>query len=188
MLVAVAQSAYNEMTLILDSDSIPPYKRPSVMTALVAGNEIFISSSIRRNEPGFSTTFSNSPATTLLKRCVITDPDRGASQRTNQTTGNDHRTGGNCGEPAAVHLYYKRHMITAATDMPPNSRVVTVIRDPNNNLIVIPPCAMRDNLVAGQQWGCGRFLGETNIRSINRDIPATAIPQDLVVRPFSICI
>jgi hypothetical protein len=185
MLVAIAWSAFNEMRELATRNNDPA--PPSTMTALAAGKSIYLSSSIRRNGPGFRAMFPDSPVSLILERCVITTAETSVEQQDNQRNGRDHQTGGNCAEPAAAHLYYKTVMQNDRADMPPNSRIATVGPDHYGNVIVLNACGPSDAIGFGR-WGCDRFIREINIREITTGTQIVPVPADWKVLTNRVCL
>lgn len=172
MLAGLAVEAWREM------QSFPDECRPTVMTALHIGGEIILTSSIKRNGPGMQALLP----TATLSQIMYDLSSRGqtaafmddipqhevlefpidARLGDYKKNGVVHRTGGSCGECAAVHSYFIRH--PDAPKISREARVVTVgIRRNNPNVVVVfPPCG--GQLVNGA-WGCQQLTENLRIEA-----------------------
>jgi hypothetical protein len=181
-LAGIAAEAYRDMYTLLDSENAESNVRPAMMSALIAGGEIYLSSSIKWNGPGFRKLFPKSPVADALERCSPEKTPLGAKPELKEE-GAMHRTGGNCGEPGALQLYYLKHPPKTPQDpakftLPNWSRIVTWERDR-----VAKPCGTpnvpndRFDHVNGKmirpptktEWGCERLTTELNVRAIYDD-------------------
>jgi hypothetical protein len=168
MLAGLAVEAWSEMKAVHDQ-TFPGREdsMPAAMTALLVGGEIYLSSSIKGNHEGMQVLRPGSRLAQtmygLSTNQQLSFPIR--SNEPNRRTGAVHRSGGNCGECSAVHVYLTRHPHADDTAMPPETRVVTVIYSLNNTdlpLQVAPPCNPR-----GSGWGCQLLTQEMRIPSVN---------------------
>jgi len=171
MLAGLAIEAWGEM------QSFPDEYRPAVMTALHVGGEIILTSSIKRNGAGMQAL----QRTGTLSQVMYDLSSRGQiaafmddipqhevlpfpinARPGYRATGAVHRTGGNCGECAAIHSYFTRY--PNAPEIPREARVVTVGIGPRtpNVVVVFPPC--RGRLGAGE-WGCQRLTENLRIEA-----------------------
>jgi hypothetical protein len=169
MLAGLAVEAWREMQSIhRQAFAGQPTTMPGAMTALLVGGEIYLSSSIKCNAAGIQVLRPGSLLAQtmywLSTDWTLSFPIR--SNAPNRQTGAVHRTGGNCGECSAIHVYLTRHPDADDRNMPPGTRVVTVNYRQNNNgglpLQVAPPC----NPTEGG-WGCQLLTQEMRIRSVN---------------------
>ena len=180
-LAGIAAEAYTEMTTLLDSAHAEDDVRPAMMSALIAGGEIYLSSSIKWNGPGFRKLFPKSPVADALERCSPAKTPLAAKPNL-KDEGAMHRTGGNCGEPGALQLYYLKHPPQGNQDpakytLPDWSRIVTWERNR-----VAKPCGTpnvpKDRFENGRmirpptktEWGCERLTTELNVRAIYDDV------------------
>lgn len=178
MMVTAAMEAFLDMENAMTGDAATPRAMTVLQTTMPnTRGELFFSSAIRRNGVGFRIQFPTSCASQALDRCSAINSDLVTGQDA-QNSGEIHRTGGNCGEPGAVHLFcreHKNHPIEQG--LPAGSRIVTVGRAmETHNLVIFNPCGL-DNIdlekpVPTPAWGCERFLNDVNIPAI----PSTTTP------------
>src|SRR3569833_2468362 len=147
MLAGMAYTAFCEMIALHTTDGLSDRRLPGAMTALVINGTVFLASSIRGNSDGFQALLPNSNTADILEMI--------------QDGGVPHRTGGNCGECASLHLYYSTHQLANHTQLPQNTRCVTVGRTDDGRFVVFPPCHPRSG------WGCNLLTSEMAIRGIN---------------------
>jgi hypothetical protein len=184
-LTGIAAEGHRDMISLLNASNALYNERPKAMTALIAGGELYLSSSIKKNGPGFRQLFPNSPVADALERCSqVTAPL--AANPTGKLIGDMHHTGGNCGEPGALQLYYLRHGWqpwqgkpgVSRYTLPDRSRIVTW-----DGRDIMPPCEktpenpmLQQRVVNGRpetppadlEWGCERLTTELNVRAINK--------------------
>ncbi|KAF2761890.1 hypothetical protein EJ05DRAFT_472847 [Pseudovirgaria hyperparasitica] len=162
-------------------DSVPP-----ALTVMQAGSEIYISSSIKFNAPGFITTFPSSPASLVLAQCCALGRSFGLDDRSSS----NHRSEGNCGEPGAVHMWFKQHNTNDFARFPQNGRIVTVGWY-NGEYSIWNPCGNNDDPTTGNaraDWGCTRFIQEFGLTALPAGTQAQQVPDDWYIQTNQICL
>ena len=211
-LVGIAAEGHRDMISLLKARNAPRNVWPFAMTALIAGGELYLSSSIKKNVEGFRQLFPRSPVADALERCSqVTAPL--AANAAGQANGDMHRSGGNCGEPGALQLYYVRHGMfgqpsASRYTLPDYSRIVTwdgrAIMSPCekkpgkpvpkkkivNGRVVLPsgttlPSLDSEEPPADLEWGCERLTTEMNVRAINEGA-CTPVPAQYKLERGSI--
>jgi hypothetical protein len=172
-LISIAYEAYQEMEEKHEEGEFGD--QPRAMAALQVKNQIFLSSSLKHNEDGFMAQFPNSRASIALERCSAASAQDQWDVNA-QHTGDTHRTNGNCGEPAAVHLFYREHPDEPEGALPEPARMVAVTRG-NGGMRIMNPCEA-PNAQYPNTWGCSRFMTDLRIRAIWAGTAEVAIPGD----------
>ena len=199
------------MISLLNASNEPYDVRPKATTALIAGGELYLSSSIKKDGRGFRRLFPKSPVADALECCSqVTAPL--AANKKGKKTGGMHRTAGNCGEPGALQLYYLRHgwqpwqgkPVVNRYTLPDSSRMVTwdgrdimplCEKDPGDpgepvpeqNIVngrVVLPSLDSEWPPADLQWGCDRLTTVLNVRAINEGACTPVPAQYKLARGF----
>jgi hypothetical protein len=190
-LISIAFKAFEEME---NATGVAAAEKPGAMIALQTKGEIYLSSSIKNNDHGFILQFPDSHASIALERCsvIAAEEHDGLGPREN---GGEHRIGGNCGEPGAVHLFYRHHPGAGSGPLPQPSRLVAVTRGKTSRVLkVIDPCdryqsndpdEASDDL---RVWGCAKFVKEVNVRAIARTTPKEEIPKGWIFITDTACL
>ena len=190
-LISIAFRAFEEME---DDDELDDRDKPGAMIALQTKGEIYLSSSIKNNDHGFMLQFPDSYASIALERCSAATAEEQAAEGA-RDSGAVHRIGGNCGEPGAVHLFYRHNPGAEKGALPQPSRLVAVTRNSNSGAMrVIDPCDRYQSNDPekpsddARVWGCARFVNDVNVRAIMRSTAAVAIPTGWIFYPDAACL
>jgi hypothetical protein len=150
------------------------------MTALVAKEDLVLASSLKHHGQGLAHLIQASGALITLEGCSRFYVPLTATQ-TSKSLGETHRTGGNCGEPCTVLLFYRKYPHEDMTVMPHGSRIVTVgIPRGEHAVRIIPPCGP-ERPGQGDAWDYSRFLNDLNITEVSRWTKTNVFDDNWVV-------
>ena len=175
-LVGLARQAYRTMTA--DESWQNMIKKPGTVCALKVDNEIFFSSSISGGSKDVSSfvydwlepekdDYGEDAGANIQQQliaCQIFKMEKKDFGKDKTTTG--HRTGGNCAEVMAVHLYQVAHPgedITKKEGAVVAAYGIDGYGDYKGTEIGLPACGG-----AGPEWGCQQLMEYLNIRPIGK--------------------
>ncbi|GAM91550.1 hypothetical protein ANO11243_096020 [Dothideomycetidae sp. 11243] len=148
-LMELATEAHGEMQKALSQYGFSNKYKPTAMTVLAVGNDLYFSSSEKGPTP-FTCYEPKSLVTQQLDMCkILASP-----------TGEDHMAEYSCGEIMSAFMYDRLRNGRALAGQ--DARVLTVARN-GGAFVVRPPCSD----AAPNKWGCKLFVQEHGLRAID---------------------